>query len=405
MPKIILSYRRSDSDAIAGRIRDKLVSHYGDESVFMDIDSIPFGLDFREHVKTALSENDILIAVIGPKWVGPDADGRARINEETDPVRIEVETALKRDIPVVPVLVGGASMPSPSLLPTGLQDLPFRNAAQIDAGRDFHQHMERLIRSMDRILKLKRDPAANLPSATADIVRQNAEHLSSPVLDGNRSGVASELISILVKYGIRFADPEVERQFLIDYRQRFYPLGQSVIGVAVAAWLVFGSTALAASQGSDLASIKFFYVAAPILLILFFASFLRIARRMWQSYYVLSALVFIAMIYVSARILQGQSWFRPEYVTMTFMAGIVLVGVAPALLINAILLQLAMVGFALYYILKDLHMEEFPALYATFSFVFLGVTLLAGACLSVTHERSLRLEFAAVQALRRLKRD
>src|ERR1043166_645452 len=142
MPKIILSYRRSDSDAIAGRIRDKLVSHYGDETVFMDIDSIPFGLDFREHVKTALERNDILIAVIGPKWLGLDADGRPRINEETDPVRIEVETALKRGIPVVPVLVGGGTMPSPSLLPKELQDLAFLNAAHIDSGRDFHQHME-----------------------------------------------------------------------------------------------------------------------------------------------------------------------------------------------------------------------------------------------------------------------
>jgi hypothetical protein len=121
MAKIILSYRRADSDAIAGRIRDKLVSHYGANSVFMDIDNIPFGLDFREHVKAALLENDILIAVIGPKWVGSDGNNRIRISEETDPVRIEVETALKRDIPVVPVLVGGAAMPAPAELPDGLR--------------------------------------------------------------------------------------------------------------------------------------------------------------------------------------------------------------------------------------------------------------------------------------------
>ena len=129
MPKIILSYRRSDLDAIAGRIRDKLVSHYGDDFVFMDIDSIPFGLDFREHVKTALLENDILIAVIGPSWIGPNTSGRTRINEETDPVRIEVGTALQRNIPVVPVLVGGAGMPSPAELPDGLKDSAFRNCA------------------------------------------------------------------------------------------------------------------------------------------------------------------------------------------------------------------------------------------------------------------------------------
>jgi hypothetical protein len=102
-------------------------------------------LDFREHVKTALLENDILIAVIGRRWIGPNTSGRSRINEETDPVRIEVETSLQRNIPVVPILVGGADMPTSDELPDGLKDLAFRNAAQIDAGRDFNQHMDRCI--------------------------------------------------------------------------------------------------------------------------------------------------------------------------------------------------------------------------------------------------------------------
>jgi hypothetical protein len=125
MPKIILSYRRADSDAIAGRIRDKLTSHYGDASVFMDIDSIPFGLDFREHVQEALLQHDIVLAIIGPKWVGPGRGMNTRINDENDPVRIEIETALRRSIPVVPILVAGADMPKPAALPEGLRDLTF----------------------------------------------------------------------------------------------------------------------------------------------------------------------------------------------------------------------------------------------------------------------------------------
>ena len=71
MPRITISYRRADSDAIAGRIRDRLARHYGDRAVFMDIDNIPFGIDFREHIKGELASNDMLVAVVGPKWLGP----------------------------------------------------------------------------------------------------------------------------------------------------------------------------------------------------------------------------------------------------------------------------------------------------------------------------------------------
>jgi hypothetical protein len=118
MPKIGISYRRADSDAIAGRIKDRLVDHFGEHSVFMDIDSIPFGLDFREYIKQALLEHDAVIAVIGPKWLGQSKGGQLRIQDEADPVRIELEIALQRKIPVIPVLVDGAAMPTPAELPT-----------------------------------------------------------------------------------------------------------------------------------------------------------------------------------------------------------------------------------------------------------------------------------------------
>src|SRR5437588_3418668 len=114
MPNIIISYRRADSDAIAGRIKDRLASHFGENSIFMDIDSIPFGFDFRDHIQEALAENDILVAIIGPKWNGPMKGGQSRIMEETDPVRIEIETALKSGKVVIPVLIGGAAMPEPA---------------------------------------------------------------------------------------------------------------------------------------------------------------------------------------------------------------------------------------------------------------------------------------------------
>jgi formylglycine-generating enzyme required for sulfatase activity len=158
MAKIAISYRRTDSD-VTGRIFDRFVQRYGKDSVFRDIDNIPFGIDFRKVVNDALRGTDVLIAIVGPNWRGTRKRGSARINDENDLVRIEVETALQRDIPVIPALVGGAMMPKPSDLPDSLRDFSFRNAANIDSGRNFDTDIERLMRSMDRLLEGKTGPA------------------------------------------------------------------------------------------------------------------------------------------------------------------------------------------------------------------------------------------------------
>src|SRR5215467_8527447 len=95
MPKIVVSYRRADTGPIAGRIFDRLGSQYGFESVFMDVDNIPFGVDFREHIQQELSLCDVLVVIIGPRWMGTAEAGKTRLDDETDPVRIEVETAMR----------------------------------------------------------------------------------------------------------------------------------------------------------------------------------------------------------------------------------------------------------------------------------------------------------------------
>ena len=155
MPKIILSYRRSDSDAIAGRIRDNLALHYGNESVFIDVDNIPFGIDFREHIRKAFGEHDLMLAIVGNKWTGARKGGRTRIQEETDPVRVEVEMALERRMPLIPVLVEGARMPKAEESAGAAQGLFVSKRRGNRIGRDFRQHMDRLIRSIDKTLGLK----------------------------------------------------------------------------------------------------------------------------------------------------------------------------------------------------------------------------------------------------------
>ena len=70
MPKITISYRRADTDVMAGRIRDRLAAHYGEEAVFMDIDDIPYGKDFRVHIREAVVQSDVLLVIVGQRWLG-----------------------------------------------------------------------------------------------------------------------------------------------------------------------------------------------------------------------------------------------------------------------------------------------------------------------------------------------
>jgi TIR domain len=152
MAKIMISYRRDDSGVITGRIFDRFVAHYGVESVFRDIDNIPPGADFRDHINTVLNTSEIVIAVVGPKWIGPRS-GQNRLLNPADPVRVEIEAVLHRKVPLIPILVLRAKMPRIDQLPPSLEDFAYRHAVQVDAGQDFDVHMARLIRSIDRVLQ------------------------------------------------------------------------------------------------------------------------------------------------------------------------------------------------------------------------------------------------------------
>lgn len=128
---VFLSYRREDSAGHAGRICEHLASVFGPEHVFMDVQDIAPGQDFADSIEQTISSCQAVVVVIGPRWA---ADLKARSGGE-DFVRHEVAVALRRKVTVIPVLVGGAVMPSARDLPEGLTALSRRQALEIRDAR------------------------------------------------------------------------------------------------------------------------------------------------------------------------------------------------------------------------------------------------------------------------------
>jgi hypothetical protein len=172
--KIMISYRRSDTGPITGRIYDRLRAHFGPDHVFIDIDSIPMGIDYRSHINKSMTRCDVLLPVIGPRWTGPGDDGKRRIDDPSDLVRLEVAHALERDIRVIPLLVENARMPATAELPDDLKTLRFRNALRVDSGIDFHHHIDRLCSAIEaaaqeageKIKPKKKASSTGLPAVT-----------------------------------------------------------------------------------------------------------------------------------------------------------------------------------------------------------------------------------------------
>ena len=130
--RIFLSYRRGDTAGYAGRLYDGLVDRLGADNVFHDISVIPPGQDFTVVLDRALDQSDAVLAVIGPAWLGATTfDGRPRLKQPDDYVRLELAHALDRDMPLVPVLVGGAELPPPEQLPEPLKGLVNRQAFRL----------------------------------------------------------------------------------------------------------------------------------------------------------------------------------------------------------------------------------------------------------------------------------
>jgi hypothetical protein len=146
--RIFINYRRDDSRADSGRLYDRLVSRFPGK-VFRDVASLEPGVEWHDAINRVLSQSDACIVVIGSNWLNiKDASGRRRLDDPNDTVRQEVLTALIRQMRVLPVLVGGAKMPSAEDLPVELQALCRRNALEITE-QDWDENLAKLIKALE----------------------------------------------------------------------------------------------------------------------------------------------------------------------------------------------------------------------------------------------------------------
>ncbi|HLJ95870.1 MAG TPA: TIR domain-containing protein [Gemmataceae bacterium] len=203
MSSVFISYRRSDSVQVTGRIYDKLVVAYGKENIFKDVDSIPLGTDFRQSIEASVARCDVMLVVVGKTWLNTtDPNNRRRLDDPADFVRIEVESALKRGIRIIPLLLDDATMPSPDELPPSLKEFAYRNGTKIRPDPDFHPDMDRVLQAIVQCLPVAGEdmtrptntghaPARKTLGPAPDSgVRQEVSH--RPLHDHKRTVLGSE---------------------------------------------------------------------------------------------------------------------------------------------------------------------------------------------------------------------
>jgi hypothetical protein len=161
---IFVNYRRHDSEGEAGRLFDELEKHFGEHAAFMDVAGIEPGQDFRKAIDQRVASCSVLLAVIGQHWLDArDGSGARRLDDPGDFVRIELASALRANIAVVPVLVRGSRMPRAEELPDDLKDLAYRNAVELTHAR-WKSDIQLLIRALRPYMG---GPAAEQPGPDA----------------------------------------------------------------------------------------------------------------------------------------------------------------------------------------------------------------------------------------------
>ncbi len=160
--QIFISYRRADSGYTAQHLCKEIAGKFHRRRVFFDIDDIKPGVDFRDTIVEKISECDVMLVMMSKEWINVSQVGRRRLDDPDDTVRLEVETALERNIPMIPVLLDSASMPREAELPPKMKSLARKNAVSVRSGQDYENDVARLIDGIKIHLKPARLNVASL---------------------------------------------------------------------------------------------------------------------------------------------------------------------------------------------------------------------------------------------------
>jgi len=218
MSTVFISYRRENTAGEARALFNDLVARLGEDSVFMDVDSIALGRDFRSVLQETTAACDLMLVLIGRNWAdAKDERGRVRLENPVDYVRLEIETALKRDIAVTPVLVQGAHMPAPEDLPAEIRDLAYRNGFELS-----HNRWESDVGEMVRRF---------------DLYGPKGSHEGKPIADKQSERAPSGLRDISAAPAIPRAKPQRRlsaRQVQLTRRQTVGIAALTIIGTGLA---------------------------------------------------------------------------------------------------------------------------------------------------------------------------
>jgi hypothetical protein len=163
--RVFLCYRRQDTQGHTGRLRDRLVTIYGKDAVFMDVDDVPYGVDFVHYIEGTLSRCAVMVVLIGPAWLtSADRKGRRRLDRQDDLVRGEIAAALRGRIPVIPVLVEDASIPDAEDLPDDIRALTRRTTIELTHRRwDFD--VQQVMKAIEKFMDPGRQPTPEAPTS------------------------------------------------------------------------------------------------------------------------------------------------------------------------------------------------------------------------------------------------
>ncbi len=209
MKRIFINYRRGNSGGYALMLRGILAAHF--PNVFMDIASINPGEDFRDVIEKTWPTCGVVLAIIGPDWATVrDDSNKLRLLDENDFVRLEITAALRKEIPIIPVLVGGAQMPGETDLPPDLKLLAFRQAHEI-SDTYFDEGIQRLVEVLNRILSPPQasthiaprpefaESASSAPALELSALKPSQMlELEGPIQEGGELLILPETVAVVV---------------------------------------------------------------------------------------------------------------------------------------------------------------------------------------------------------------